>query len=413
MVASATSHNGLRYLIFSSLFAALVLLIIGVMFLRKIILLMLPLGILSCTSCNNSINRIFGKRTPHEAYADKVEDSPEGKQWLAASKKALASAQIVELPYKQAGYFPPGKPRALALQFTARQGERVNFDISKKAGTAFIIYADLYKLDGTDTSHVLAADTNNSQFGLDIEETGNYILRLQPELYRTGEYNFLATLSPSLGFPVVGNKARTRSFWGDERDGGVRSHEGIDIFAPKLTPAIAAADGYITGVRDGGIGGKTVWLRASGRSIHLYYAHLDQQLVQEGQEVEKGDTLGLIGNTGNAKYTPPHLHFGVYTNRGPIDPFPYVNKAVKEAPGFTPRDLTVYLQPKPVKKSKAATQLSDTTLLIPLAINNGGYIAELPDGTVTQAPVESVKPVKAEKPGIMATDKKRSAASRG
>ena len=322
------------------------------MFIKKIILF-LPAAALLCISCNSSINKIFSKKTPHEAYADKVEDSQEGQQWLAVSKKALIAPQTIQLPYRQVGYFPADKPRALALQFTAKQGERINFDLIKKTGTGFVIYADLFRQDGVDASHLLAADTSSSQFGFDADETGTYILRLQPELYRTGEYNLSATVTPSLGFPVAGNKARTGSFWGDTRDGGQRSHEGIDIFAPKLTPVIAATDGYITGVREGGIGGKTIWVRATGRNIHLYYAHLDKQLVQEGQEVKKGDTLGLVGNTGNAKYTPPHLHFGIYTSSGPIDPFPFVNKAIKTAPAFEAKDLTISFKAKTCSKTKS------------------------------------------------------------
>ncbi len=375
------------------------------MFIKKIILF-LPATALLCISCNSSINKIFSKRTPHEAYADKVEDSPEGQQWLAVSKKALIAPQTIQLPYRQVGYFHTDKPRALALKFTAKQGERLNFDLTKKAGTGFVIYADLFRQEGVDASHLLAIDTSSSQFEFDIEETGNYILRLQPELYRTGEYNLSATVTPSLGFPVAGNKAKTESFWGDARDGGQRSHEGVDIFAPKLTAAIAATDGYITGVREGGIGGKTIWLRAEDRNIHLYYAHLDKQLVQEGQEVKKGDTLGLIGNTGNARYTPPHLHFGIYTRNGPIDPFPFVNKVIKKAPAFTDKDPTVYLKPKTVK-SKMGGLISDTAILIPLAVNADGYIAELPDGNIIQTPFKSVKPVRIEKQsGISALARK-------
>ena len=57
----------------------------------------------------------------------------------------------------------------------------------------------------------------------------------------------------------------------------------------------------------------------------LYYAHLDKQLVENGSFVEIGDTLGLVGNTGNARTTPPHLHFGVYRRgEGPLDPRPWV-----------------------------------------------------------------------------------------
>ena len=130
-----------------------------------------------------------------------------------------------------------------------------------------------------------------------------------------------------------------QSFWGDPRDGGQRRHEGIDIFAPKLTPAIAVADGYVSGVTEGGIGGKAVWLNVAGKNIHLYYAHLDRQLVRDGQAIKQGDTLGLIGNTGNAKYTAPHLHFGIYTPDGPVDPFPFVNKTIKTAPPLATKDF--------------------------------------------------------------------------
>jgi SH3-like domain-containing protein len=48
--------------------------------------------------------------------------------------------------------------------------------------------------------------------------------------------------------------------------------------------------------------------------------------VVDDQRVEVGDTLGFVGNTGNARTTPPHLHFGVYRRReGPVDPYPFLN----------------------------------------------------------------------------------------
>ncbi|HKZ68314.1 MAG TPA: M23 family metallopeptidase [Chitinophagaceae bacterium] len=381
------------------------------MSIKKLLFLLLPAAML-CLSCSSSVNKIFGKKTPHEAYSDKVEDSPEGQKWLAVSKKALTIPQTIQLPYRQVGYFHADKPRALALHFAARQGERVNFDLVKKNGADFVIYADLFKQNGTDVSHLLAADTAGSRFGFDMEETGNYILRLQPELYRTGEYSLSASVAPSLGFPVAGNKARTGSFWGDARDAGQRRHEGIDIFAPKLTPAIAATDGRVSRVSEGGIGGKTIWLKAAGRDIHLYYAHLDKQLVQEGQNVKKGDTLGLVGNTGNAKYTPPHLHFGIYTFGGAIDPFPFVNKTIKTAPAFTAKDLTGPLQFKRTWKAKVGRPVNDTSLLVPLAVTAGGYIAEFPDGSIIQTPFTSVKTVRTEKQqAVLATDKPLKSAS--
>ena len=72
------------------------------------------------------------------------------------------------------------------------------------------------------------------------------------------------------------------------------------------------------------VGGKVVWLRDTfGNS--LYYAHLDSQAVSSGMRVDVGDTLGFVGNTGNARTTPPHLHFGVYRRgEGPVDPYWFV-----------------------------------------------------------------------------------------
>jgi murein DD-endopeptidase MepM/ murein hydrolase activator NlpD len=356
-------------------------------------------------SCNSSINKIFGKRTAHEAYADKIEDSPEGSQWLAVSKNVLLTPQTIQLPYRQVGHFPADKPRALGLRFTAQRGERIYFDLAKKIATGFVIYADIYKQDGTNAYHLFAADTASAQFSFDAEETGNYILRLQPELYRTGEYSLSASVAPSLGFPVAGNKAKAGSFWGDSRDAGKRSHEGIDIFAPKLTPALAAADGFITRVSESGVGGKTIWVRTTDKDIHLYYAHLDKQLVQQGQSVKKGDTIGLVGNTGNAKYTPPHLHFGIYTSGGAIDPFPFVNKTVKTAPAFAAKNLTGHLKFNKSAKADALVN-DDTALLVPLAVTATGYIAERPDGSIIQTPFTSVKTVKPGKQQtILAADK--------
>ena len=49
-------------------------------------------------------------------------------------------------------------------------------------------------------------------------------------------------------------------------------------------------------------------------------------MVSGGNRVRVGDTLGFVGNTGNAKTTPPHLHFGIYTRGGAIDPLPFVKQ---------------------------------------------------------------------------------------
>lgn len=347
-------------------------------------------------SCTSVANKIFKQQTPRENYEDKIEDSPEGRLWKQASEKAIQQPVNISLPYAQDGHFDMDKPRSLGLRFTAKRGEQLRFKLDRLMGAGKVMYADLFKEDVNGPGIVLTADTGASSFTYDIEETGNYILRLQPELLAGGDFELAITSGPSLGFPVSGNKARIGSFWGADRDGGKRSHEGIDIFAPKRTPVVAAADGYITSVKEGGIGGKTVWLRVQDKNITLYYAHLDEQLVSMGQFVKKGEVLGLVGNTGNAKTTPPHLHFGIYTYGGAIDPLQFVDKKEPKAAKIPQKEITA----KALKLSRtfktANHSVPAQTLLIPLAVTAKGYIAELPGGQQILVPFEQVKLV--EKP---------------
>jgi murein DD-endopeptidase MepM/ murein hydrolase activator NlpD len=363
---------------------------------KNTVILQLLLIAVFIASCGSSVPRLFSKKTPHEKYAEKLDDTnqeetPAGRQWLAASKTALQDPQTVELPYKQLGVFGADKPRALGLKFKAKRGEKLTFTVTRKANIPFVLYADLFKQEGPETIFLHSADTAASTFSIDADEASSYVLRLQPELFRTGEYTLSISVGPSLAFPVAGNKAKTGSFWGDSRDGGKRNHEGIDIFAPKSTPVVASADGVVTGVKEIGIGGKVIWLRLTNRNITLYYAHLDKQLVSEGQYVKKGDTLGLVGNTGNAKYTPAHLHFGIYTYSGPMDPLPFVNQLVKTAPAVPDKNLVNYLRLKKTQKLNDDFVAKANTVLVPVAVSSKGYISELPDGRLVQVPFSAVQ----------------------
>lgn len=133
----------------------------------------------------------------------------------------------------------------------------------------------------------------------------------------------------SLHMPVVGIRPYDLSnSWGDARDGGRRRHRGIDIFAPKGTAVVAVADGIISYIGEQPKGGQCLWLTTeSGQSF--FYAHLDRWAAGlfEGMEVRSGDLLGYVGNTGNAKTTPPHLHFAVNDNDEMVNPYPILTKA--------------------------------------------------------------------------------------
>lgn len=102
-----------------------------------------------------------------------------------------------------------------------------------------------------------------------------------------------------------------------------RQHEGQDIFAPKGTPILSATSGFVYKIGENNLGGQTVSVIGSGGRVY-YYAHLDKYApgLEVGDRVSPRTVLGYVGTTGNAQGTPPHLHFGIYTTTGAINPLP-------------------------------------------------------------------------------------------
>jgi len=132
-----------------------------------------------------------------------------------------------------------------------------------------------------------------------------------------------APAATALPVPVQGVRARQIADTFGAPRGSDRTHQGVDIFAKRGTPIVSATRGIVVSIRDGGLGGKQVWVLGPGRERH-YYAHLDDWAtdLSDGQVVQPGDVLGFVGTTGNARGTPPHLHYGVYGADGAYDPLP-------------------------------------------------------------------------------------------
>ncbi|WP_375419403.1 M23 family metallopeptidase [uncultured Hymenobacter sp.] len=302
----------------------------------------LPL-LLSACSPQQTLQGLFQKDTPHAAYARSLrraglDRSALGQSWLAAADRALRDSLVVSLPFTETGYFRPEQPTAAGYRFSARAGELVHVELTLAPGAPARVFVDAFEVGpgraGAPTP-LASADTLRVDFRYRAEHTDRqHLLRVQPELLAAGRYTLRLSREPSLSaFPVRGRtEAAIGSFWGAERDQGARRHEGVDIFAPRGTPVIAATAGTITRVAETSIGGRVVWLSAADLPHHLYYAHLDRQLVQAGQQVRLGDTLGLVGNTGNARTTTPHLHFGVYGRGGAQDPLPFLARTEPALP---------------------------------------------------------------------------------
>ena len=118
--------------------------------------------------------------------------------------------------------------------------------------------------------------------------------------------------------PVAGVRtSELKDTYGAPRSGG-RGHKGVDIFAARGTPVIAAAAGTIVKRDSNAVGGISVYQRdLDGRTIY-YYAHLDRWRagLKEGDLVRQGDTIGYVGSTGNVSGSP-HLHFAVFVVNDP------------------------------------------------------------------------------------------------
>ncbi len=94
-------------------------------------------------------------------------------------------------------------------------------------------------------------------------------------------------------------------------------HTGLDFAVDQGTPVVAPAAARVLGTGDYFFSGNTVFLD-HGNGLITLYAHLDRIDVTEGQSLERGQRVGLVGKTGRA--TGPHLHWGVILNGTSVDP---------------------------------------------------------------------------------------------
>ncbi len=296
----------------------------------KIFAILTLLTLLGCKQIQKATD-VVTQPTAREVYERDFDDeNSQFTSWKAAYNRALNDSLKIELPYTETGIFNSENHPVYSYLVSVQEGEKLIVS-TEMLTDSLSIFIDVFQKKNDSVFQQKPKISNEpSTSSIVYESTKNETVKLiiQPELAANTSFLFKIYTRPTYGFPVSGAENKNiQSYWGATRDGGKRSHEGVDIFAERGTPILAVTDGRISSTGNRGLGGKQVWLRDGLFGSSLYYAHLDSIATSSGKRVKRGDTLGFVGNTGNAKTTAPHLHFGIYKGySGAINPLPFIKK---------------------------------------------------------------------------------------
>lgn len=190
-------------------------------------------------------------------------------------------------------------------------GEEINLLLAKQKDIKVVV-AEAEKV-----ALEFRVDSDQAQIEYEAFKAGSEVYVQGVVFPIAGEY--VNPLFDSYGFPRMPNTPD--SHW----------HEGIDIFAPRGTPLVAAERGVLTSVGSNRLGGLKIWLRGES-GVEWYYAHLQAFApgITQGQVVDAGTLIGFVGDSGNAVGTPPHLHLEMHPGGGkPVNPYPLLNMVAK------------------------------------------------------------------------------------
>jgi murein DD-endopeptidase MepM/ murein hydrolase activator NlpD len=348
----------------------------------------------------------------HEAYVHSLRSAglahtAIARDWILASENAMKNPVDVEPPFEEAFYVDHASAFAVAYHFSVIKGQRVEIDVVFEGQKRCRLFMDLFRVRGLsheDWRLVASDNTNEKYLEFEPKQDAEYVVRLQPELLRGGRFTVTIRNMASLGFPVLGyDHQAIGSGFGAPRDGGRRRHHGVDIFTRRHTPVISPSKALVRRVRESDIGGLNIWLYDAKRDLHMYFAHLQTQEVEENTEVMPGQRIGTVGNTGNARRTPPHLHFGIYIRgEGPVDPINFIkeiNSTPKEISADTAmlgrwarsKQSLVTLKASAAARALEIARLASYSALKVQAAAGDTYRVLLPDGLSGYVPSSQIE----------------------
>lgn len=161
-------------------------------------------------------------------------------------------------------------------------------------------------------------------------------LAAAPDTTRRSPVDTTAAGEDPLRIPVAGiDTAQLQNTYRASRSGG-RTHNAIDIMADQGTPVYAAVDGTVARLHWSDAGGHTIYQYGPDSSWVYFYAHLNRYAgeLSEGEELEQGEVLGYVGDTGNAPEGVYHLHFAIWSIDSPanfwhgdvVNPYPLLQE---------------------------------------------------------------------------------------
>lgn len=196
----------------------------------------------------------------------------------------------------------------------------IGVPLNKEAGKASISLADGTSLSFDVNEHayreqhleVAQSYVSLSQENLDRNTQERKIINAALNHYRDQPLDDVSLAAPVDG-PRSSSFGLRRFFNGEPRN----PHSGMDIAVIEGTPISAPRSGIITSTGDYFFNGNTVFID-HGQGLVTMYCHLSEIGVEDGQNVDAGATIGLVGKTG--RVTGAHLHFGTYLNGTAVDP---------------------------------------------------------------------------------------------
>ncbi len=121
-----------------------------------------------------------------------------GAQWISKSNSLLQNSNSIKLPYKETGYFAADKIVGASFKFSLQQGQLLTIKLSKQSLSNFSIYMDVWeKRENGEFKNLAYADSIGTDLQLEAKRSGDYYLRLQPELLVAGSYNLEINIGPS------------------------------------------------------------------------------------------------------------------------------------------------------------------------------------------------------------------------